>query len=151
MMSNSTDILQAVKKRIKGVQDDVFHRYDDMSPDCAQTILCDLGMCLDLIQAILNEGEYDGSNYSFKTITSNKKLMRRVDDLDLPTRAVNALWHHDIFYVGELVQKEDHELLRTPNFGRKSLKAIKEALANIGLKLNMDIDEWSPNNGDNDD
>lgn len=66
-------------------------------------------------------------------------FLKRVDDLELSVRSANCLKNDDVFYIGELVQKSEEEMLRTPNFGRKSLNEIKEVLAQLGLHLGMEI------------
>lgn len=70
------------------------------------------------------------------------KLLERVDELELSVRSANCLKNDGINYVGEMVQKSEAEMLRTPNFGRKSLNEIKELLAASGLHLGMDLSRW---------
>jgi DNA-directed RNA polymerase subunit alpha len=76
----------------------------------------------------------------------NKNLLRKVDELELSVRSANCLKNDNIVYIGDLVQKTEAEMLRTPNFGRKSLNEIKEVLANMGLHLGMEIPSWPPEN-----
>jgi DNA-directed RNA polymerase subunit alpha len=76
----------------------------------------------------------------------NKNLLRKVDELELSVRSANCLKNDNIVYIGDLVQKTEPEMLRTPNFGRKSLNEIKEVLANMGLHLGMEIPNWPPEN-----
>jgi DNA-directed RNA polymerase subunit alpha len=76
----------------------------------------------------------------------NKNLLRKVDELELSVRSANCLKNDNIVYIGDLVQKTEAEMLRTPNFGRKSLNEIKEVLANMGLHLGMEIQNWPPEN-----
>ena len=76
----------------------------------------------------------------------NKNLLRKVDELELSVRSANCLKNDNIVYIGDLVQKTEVEMLRTPNFGRKSLNEIKEVLANMGLHLGMEIANWPPEN-----
>ncbi len=76
----------------------------------------------------------------------NKNLLRKVDELELSVRSANCLKNDNIIYIGDLVQKTEAEMLRTPNFGRKSLNEIKEVLAQMGLHLGMEIDDWPPEN-----
>jgi DNA-directed RNA polymerase subunit alpha len=74
-------------------------------------------------------------------------LLKKVYDLDeLSVRATNCLKNDNIVYVGDLVQKTEAEMLKTPNFGRKSLNEIKEKLAKIGLKFGMEVPGWPPEN-----
>ena len=76
----------------------------------------------------------------------NKNLLRKVDELELSVRSANCLKNDNIVYIGDLVQKTESEMLRTPNFGRKSLNEIKEVLAQMGLYLGMEIPNWPPEN-----
>ncbi len=76
----------------------------------------------------------------------NKNLLRKVDELELSVRSANCLKNDNIIYIGDLVQKTEQEMLRTPNFGRKSLNEIKEVLQTMGLQLGMGIPEWPPEN-----
>ena len=76
----------------------------------------------------------------------NRNLLRKVDELELSVRSANCLKNDNIVYIGDLVQKSEAEMLRTPNFGRKSLNEIKEVLATMGLHLGMEIPTWPPEN-----
>ncbi|MEN8196479.1 MAG: DNA-directed RNA polymerase subunit alpha [Pseudomonadota bacterium] len=76
----------------------------------------------------------------------NKNLLRKVDELELSVRSANCLKNDNIIYIGDLVQKTETEMLRTPNFGRKSLNEIKEVLAQMNLHLGMEIPNWPPEN-----
>ncbi len=76
----------------------------------------------------------------------NKNLLRKVDELELSVRSANCLKNDNFIYIGDLVQKTEQEMLRTPNFGRKSLNEIKEVLAQMGLQLGMEIPDWPPEN-----
>jgi DNA-directed RNA polymerase subunit alpha len=76
----------------------------------------------------------------------NKFLLKKVDELELSVRSANCLKNDNIIYIGDLVQKTEAEMLRTPNFGRKSLNEIKEVLSSMGLRLGMDIPNWPPEN-----
>ncbi len=76
----------------------------------------------------------------------NPHLLRKVDELELSVRSANCLKNDNIIYIGDLVQKTDAEMLRTPNFGRKSLNEIKEVLGHMNLHLGMQIPEWPPEN-----
>lgn len=73
-------------------------------------------------------------------------LLRPVDDLELTVRSANCLKAENIYYIGDLVQRTEAELLKTPNLGRKSLTEIKEILATRTLSLGMDIEDWPPAN-----
>ncbi len=72
----------------------------------------------------------------------NENLFRSVDELELSVRSANCLQNANITLIGELVQRTEQDMLKTKNFGRKSLKEIKEILANMGLSLGMKIDNW---------
>jgi DNA-directed RNA polymerase subunit alpha len=76
----------------------------------------------------------------------NKNLLRKVDELELSVRSANCLKNDNIVYIGDLVQRSEPEMLRTPNFGRKSLNEIREVLKVMGLELGMDVDNWPPEN-----
>lgn len=76
----------------------------------------------------------------------NPLLLKKVDELELSVRSANCLKNDNIVYIGDLIQKTEAEMLRTPNFGRKSLNEIKEVLTTMGLHLGMDIIDWPPDN-----
>ena len=76
----------------------------------------------------------------------NPALLKKVDELELSVRSANCLKNDNIVYIGDLIQKSEGEMLRTPNFGRKSLNEIKEVLAQMGLHLGMDVTGWPPEN-----
>ena len=87
--------------------------------------------------ASASEGESD-------TNQINRYLLKKVDELELSVRSANCLKNDNIIYIGDLVQKTEAEMLRTPNFGRKSLNEIKEVLAGMGLHLGMEVPDWPP-------
>ena len=89
--------------------------------------------------AAASEGESDANQI-------NRYLLKKVDELELSVRSANCLKNDNIIYIGDLVQKTEAEMLRTPNFGRKSLNEIKEVLSSMGLRLGMDIPGWPPEN-----
>jgi len=76
----------------------------------------------------------------------NKNLLKKVDELELSVRSMNCLKNDNIIYIGDLVQKTEPEMLRTPNFGRKSLNEIKEVLSSMSLYLGMEVPNWPPEN-----
>jgi DNA-directed RNA polymerase subunit alpha len=76
----------------------------------------------------------------------NPAFLKKVDELELSVRSANCLKNDNIVYIGDLVQKTEAEMLRTPNFGRKSLNEIKEVLAQMGLHLGMEVPGWPPEN-----
>jgi DNA-directed RNA polymerase subunit alpha len=80
-----------------------------------------------------------GNNQQFDPI-----LLRPVDELELTVRSANCLKAENIYYIGDLIQRTENELLKTPNLGRKSLNEIKEVLASRGLTLGMKLESWPP-------
>ena len=85
--------------------------------------------------------DWPPANLEFLSLQAGK-LLERVDNLELSVRSANCLKNDGICYVGELVQRSEDEMLRSPNFGRKSLTEIKELLAQDGLHLGMDLSAW---------
>lgn len=83
-----------------------------------------------------------GDSSEAEALPFDKNLLRRVDELELSVRSANCLKNEKVTYIGELVQKTEADMLKTPNFGRKSLNEIKEQLSNLGLRLGMEIPEW---------
>lgn len=79
-----------------------------------------------------------------KTVQVDPVLLRPVDDLELTVRSANCLKAENIYYIGDLIQRTETELLKTPNLGRKSLNEIKEVLASRGLTLGMILENWPP-------
>ncbi len=71
-------------------------------------------------------------------------LLRPVDDLELTVRSANCLKAENIYYIGDLIQRTEVELLKTPNLGKKSLTEIKDVLASRGLSLGMRLENWPP-------
>ena len=85
---------------------------------------------------------------SIPELAFNPALLKKVDELELSVRSANCLKNDNIVYIGDLIQKSEAEMLRTPNFGRKSLNEIKEVLAQMGLHLGMEVPGWPPENID---
>jgi DNA-directed RNA polymerase subunit alpha len=102
----------------------------------------------DQLQLFINfeEPTQRGAEEETHDLPFNKNLLRKVDELELSVRSANCLKNDNIVYIGDLVQKTEPEMLRTPNFGRKSLNEIKEVLASMGLSLGMEITNWPPEN-----
>jgi DNA-directed RNA polymerase subunit alpha len=102
----------------------------------------------DQMQLFINfeEPETRGSEEDRDELPFNKNLLRKVDELELSVRSANCLKNDNIIYIGDLVQKTEADMLRTPNFGRKSLNEIKEVLQQMGLHLGMEIPNWPPEN-----
>ncbi|MGY9062669.1 MAG: DNA-directed RNA polymerase subunit alpha [Rhodospirillales bacterium] len=102
----------------------------------------------DQLQLFINFDEPDQKSDSEKKddLPFNRNLLRKVDELELSVRSANCLKNDNIIYIGDLVQKSEADMLRTPNFGRKSLNEIKEVLSQMGLHLGMEIAAWPPEN-----
>jgi len=102
----------------------------------------------DQLQLFINFDEPTGEviEESRDELPFNRNLLRKVDELELSVRSANCLKNDNIIYIGDLVQKTEADMLRTPNFGRKSLNEIKEVLSQMGLHLGMEISEWPPEN-----
>ena len=83
-----------------------------------------------------------------KELEFNAALLKKVDELELSVRSANCLKNDSIVYIGDLILRSENEMLRTPNFGRKSLNEIKEVLIEMGLSLGMDVPTWPPENVD---
>ena len=89
-----------------------------------------------------------GTEEPMAELAFNPALLKKVDELELSVRSANCLKNDNIVYIGDLIQKTEAEMLRTPNFGRKSLNEIKEVLASMGLHLGMEVQSWPPENID---
>ena len=93
-----------------------------------------------------DEPEAAGRQEEEDGLEFNPLLLKKVDELELSVRSANCLKNDNIVYIGDLIQKTEAEMLRTPNFGRKSLNEIKEVLSGMGLHLGMDVEDWPPEN-----
>ena len=102
----------------------------------------------DQLQAFINfeEPSRDVQEDTRPELDFNPSLLKKVDELELSVRSANCLKNDNIVYIGDLIQKSEAEMLRTPNFGRKSLNEIKEVLAQMGLHLGMEVPDWPPEN-----
>ena len=102
----------------------------------------------DQLQIFVNfeEPEAAGRGEMDDGLEFNPLLLKKVDELELSVRSANCLKNDNIVYIGDLIQKTEAEMLRTPNFGRKSLNEIKEVLSAMGLHLGMDVEDWPPEN-----
>lgn len=102
----------------------------------------------DQLQVFINfdEPETATEEKEEEELPFNKNLLRKVDELELSVRSANCLKNDNIVYIGDLVQKTEGDMLRTPNFGRKSLNEIKEVLTTLGLHLGMQVEGWPPEN-----
>ena len=93
-----------------------------------------------------DEPESENTENDEDQLEFNPLLLKKVDELELSVRSSNCLKNDNIVYIGDLIQKTEAEMLRTPNFGRKSLNEIKEVLSGMALHLGMDIIDWPPEN-----
>jgi len=102
----------------------------------------------DQLQVFINFEEPKEAKISREeeSLPFNRNLLKKVEELELSVRSANCLKNDNIVYIGDLVQKSESEMLRTPNFGRKSLNEIKEVLTVMGLHLGMQIEGWPPEN-----
>ena len=92
------------------------------------------------------EPRREEAQHAIPELAFNPSLLKKVDELELSVRSANCLKNDNITYIGDLIQKTEGEMLRTPNFGRKSLNEIKEVLAQMGLHLGMEVQGWPPEN-----
>ena len=112
---------------------------------CAATILQhQLNVFVDLQSEIIAEPEEREDEIA-------PILLRPVDDLELTVRSANCLKAEDIYYIGDLIQRTEVELLKTPNLGKKSLTEIKDVLATRGLSLGLRLENWPPSSLKSDD
>jgi len=86
----------------------------------------------------------EASKEAYEEIKVDPVLLQSVDDLELTVRSANCLKAENIYYIGDLVQRSENELLKTPNLGKKSLNEIKDVLASRGLSLGMNLEHWPP-------
>ena len=102
----------------------------------------------DQLQAFINfdEPEIQQEASTHEKLSFNPNLLKKVEELELSVRSANCLKNDNIIYIGDLVQKSESEMLRTPNFGRKSLNEIKEVLQQMELNLGMLVSDWPPEN-----
>ena len=104
----------------------------------------------DQLQPFINfdEPEVTQESSSHEKLSFNPNLLKKVEELELSVRSANCLKNDNIIYIGDLVQKTESEMLRTPNFGRKSLNEIKEVLQQMELGLGVSVPDWPPENID---
>ena len=104
----------------------------------------------DQLQSFINfdEPEVKQDQDASEKLPFNSNLLKKVEELELSVRSANCLKNDNIIYIGDLVQKTESEMLRTPNFGRKSLNEIKEVLTQMELNLGMSVPDWPPENID---
>jgi DNA-directed RNA polymerase subunit alpha len=104
-----------------------------------------------LVEQLAVFAQLEGIDFSAMDASSSRSshqfdpvLVRPVDELELTVRSANCLKAENIYYIGDLIQRTENELLKTPNLGRKSLNEIKEVLATRGLSLGMKLENWPP-------
>ena len=104
----------------------------------------------DQLQPFINfdEPEIQQDTSAHQKLSFNPNLLKKVEELELSVRSANCLKNDNIIYIGDLVQKSESEMLRTPNFGRKSLNEIKEVLQQMELNLGISVPDWPPENID---
>jgi DNA-directed RNA polymerase subunit alpha len=124
-----------------------------MSVETDGTISAELAIALsarilqDQLQLFISFEEVkEEKSEELEALNFDPNLLKKVDELELSVRSQNCLKNDNIVYIGDLVCKTEGEMLKTPNFGRKSLNEIKEVLANMGLKFGMEILDWPPEN-----
>ena len=103
-----------------------------------------------LVEQLAVFAQLEGAELNFEAAPQRSSqqfdpiLLRPVDELELTVRSANCLKAENIYYIGDLIQRTENELLKTPNLGRKSLNEIKEVLASRGLTLGMKLENWPP-------
>ncbi|MBL0318370.1 MAG: DNA-directed RNA polymerase subunit alpha [Alphaproteobacteria bacterium] len=101
----------------------------------------------DQLQLFINfEDEEEQGKSDIESLGFDANLLRKVDELELSVRSQNCLKNDNIVYIGDLVRKTEAEMLKTPNFGRKSLNEIKDVLSSMGLRFGMEVIGWPPEN-----
>jgi len=117
-----------------------------LSPDDAIALAARI--LQDQLQPFINfdEPEIQQDQISDEKLSFNPHLLKKVEELELSVRSANCLKNDNIIYIGDLVQKSESEMLRTPNFGRKSLNEIKEVLQQMDLNLGISVPDWPPEN-----
>ncbi|MGX6960039.1 MAG: DNA-directed RNA polymerase subunit alpha [Rickettsia endosymbiont of Pentastiridius leporinus] len=117
----------------------------DLSPEMA------VGLAARILQEQLQlfisfEEQEEDKKIKTDALPFSPYLLKRVDELELSFRSANCLKNDNIIYIGDLVKRTESDMLRTPNFGRKSLNEIKEILAKFNLRFGMDVPDWPPEN-----
>ena len=117
-----------------------------LSPDDAIALAARI--LQDQLQPVINfdDPEIQQDQISNEKLSFNPHLLKKVEELELSVRSANCLKNDNIIYIGDLVQKSESEMLRTPNFGRKSLNEIKEVLLQMDLNLGISVPDWPPEN-----
>jgi DNA-directed RNA polymerase subunit alpha len=114
-----------------------------ISPDLAMSVTAKI--LQDQLKPFIGlDMENIDSEEEITPLVFDKQLLKKIEHLEMSVRSYNCLKNENVVYVGDLVTKEEAELLKTPNFGRKSLSEIKEILAGMGLFLGMKVHGWPP-------
>ena len=115
--------------------------------DAEDAVALAAGILRDQLQVFVNfQEEEKVDDVADVSTRLMKRLIKKVDELELSVRSANCLKNDNIVYIGDLVRMTEQDMLRTPNFGRKSLNEIKEVLQEYNLTLGMEIEEWPPEN-----
>ena len=130
-------------KLILRVRTDGSIRPDDALAQAGSILRDHFASFVNFDESPLHDAKEDGDEFPF-----NKNLLRKVDELELSVRSANCLKNENIFYIGDLIQRSESDMLKTPNFGRKSLNEIRGLLTTMGLSFGMSIPGWPPENID---
>jgi DNA-directed RNA polymerase subunit alpha len=109
-----------------------------------QAIRAAAGILLDQLSIFVDLESREVTRSEESNVEIDPILLRPVDDLELTVRSANCLKAESIYYIGDLIQRTEVELLKTPNLGKKSLTEIKDVLAQHGLSLGMRLENWPP-------
>jgi hypothetical protein len=160
-------IEHAARRRLRHYQSLRMYKKDGWWQKGREIVLCPFSTALDALMQSISGNEMSGAwqssrcaDYEFyrcddtpieatptvRRAYINPAFLEKVTTLELSIRSASCLKNDNLIYVGDLVQKTEAEMLRTPNFGRKSLNEIKEVLAQVGLHLGMEIPGWTPEN-----
>ena len=130
-------------KLILKVKTDGSIRPDDALAQACAILRDHFATFVNFEESTLADNKEEHSEFPF-----NENLLRKVDELELSVRSANCLKNENIFYIGDLIQRTEADMLKTPNFGRKSLNEIKALLSGMNLSFGMTIPGWPPENLD---
>jgi DNA-directed RNA polymerase subunit alpha len=130
-------------KLILRIKTDGSVRPDDALAQASAILRDHFAYFVNFDESIATESKIENEEFPF-----NKYLLRKVDELELSVRSANCLKNENIFYIGDLIQRSENDMLKTPNFGRKSLNEIRALLSNMGLSFGMTVPGWPPENLD---
>lgn len=115
--------------------------------DAEDAVALAAGILRDQLQIFVNfQEEEKQEEVADSNVRLMKRLVKKVDELELSVRSANCLKNDNIVYIGDLVKMTEQDMLKTPNFGRKSLNEIKDVLQEYNLHLGMEVEEWPPEN-----